>query len=397
MAKHDIMRHANFLQVFTNIRKNGPVTKKELQLLTGLSWGSISTITSELLALDILVQNDDIGSKAGRTAKTLDINPSKNLIIGIDINLQGITGVIIDMAGHTKNIIKEPLLAITRNPILAQTKQIICQLLDCVNAPGEIRGIGISFPGHVDQGKGTSIHIQHFDGFDNYPICEDLEAEFGYEVIIGHDTNCIAISEHMLGVAQDLDNFLLVRICQGIGMATVYNGQVFTGRNGATGEIGHVIMQPDGPRCQCGHNGCLETYASAISIVKQCREGLALGISPVLSKLCPSGETLSLSRIMEAVQLKDSYCTSVINRAAAYTGIAIANTVNILDPEVIVLCGSLIAYQPYLDLIIASVQKNIWRNDKVNFRITQHHHGVSAAVGIAAQFIEPVFSELINI
>lgn len=317
-------------------------------------------------------------------------------MIGIDINLQGITGVVIDMKGQTKKILTSPISATTRIPLLNHTKDIIRQLLNEVNLPKEIKGIGVSFPGHVDQKKGLSVRIQHFEGFDGYPICEDLKNEFGYNVTLGHDTNCIALSEQMLGVAQDLDNFLLVRLCQGIGMATVYNGKVFTGKSGATGEIGHMIMQPDGPLCQCGHNGCLETYASARAIIKQCTEGLSLGLTPVLSKLCPQKETPSLSQIMRAVQQNDNYCSSIIGRAATYTGIAIANTVNILDPDAIVLCGTLTAHKDYLDKIMESVQKNIWRRDKVNFRVTQHHHGVSAAIGIAAQFINPVFEELIE-
>lgn len=397
MAKHNIMQYTNYLNVFSAIRKNGPVEKREIQSQTGLSWGSISKITNHLLELGILTQSDNPISRSGRPAKELDINPDKNLIIGLDINLQGITGVIINMKGHTKHILKEPIFSATRLPLMQQIKKIIRLLLHELDHPEELLGIGISFPGHINQEKGISVRIQQFPGFDGYAICDDLKKEFGYDVKLGHDTNCIALFEQMLGSAQDLDNFLLLRLDLGIGMATVYDGQIFTGHSGATGEIGHVIMQAGGPLCQCGRHGCLETYASIRSIIQQCSEGLSMGLTPQLASLIPSGSVPSLASIMEAVQLKDPYCSMIIDRAAAYTAIAIANVVNILDPDTIVLCGELTSYPDYLEKVVNSVQKNIWRYEPVSFRTTKHHHGVSAAVGIASQFINPAFSSLISI
>lgn len=397
MSKHDEMRYSNLTNIFAHIRKNGPVTKKDLLQQTGLSWGSISTITNELLSLGILVQMDNCPGKVGRAAKELDINPARNLFIGIDINLQGITGVIIDMKGRTHNIIKEPLLSYSRIQLMEQAKRIIRQLLDTSSFPSEIHGIGVSFPGHVDQHRGRSIRIQHFYDFDDYPIGQDLEDEFGLKVKLGHDTNCIALTEHTLGIAQNLDNFFLIRLDQGIGMATVYDGKVFSGISGATGEIGHMIMQSDGPHCSCGNNGCLETYASSLSIIKDCSQGMAMGLSPILSSLCPQDTSPTLVNIMEAVQLQDAYCTTIVGRAATYTGIAIANIINILDPDTLVFCGELANYPTYLDKIMTTVQQKIWRRGEVNFCVTHLHHGVSAAIGSASQFIDPAFDRIINL
>lgn len=397
MSKHEEMRYSNFSNIFTNIRKNGPVTKKELQAQTGLSWGSISNITNELLSLDVLVQTDDSQGKVGRTAKELDINPNRNLFIGVDINLQGITGVVIDMKGRTHDIIKEPLSSTSRMLLMEQAKKIIHQLLDDCDFPEEIHGIGVSFPGHVNQSQGRSIRIQHFLDFDDYPISQDLQKEFGLEVKLGHDTNCIALAEHTLGIAQDLDNFCLIRIDQGIGMATVYKGEVFSGVSGATGEIGHMIMQPDGPHCSCGNNGCLETYASSLSIIKSCAQGISMGLSPILSGLCPGASSLTLANVMEAVQLKDAYCSTIVGRAATYTGIAIANVINILDPDTLVFCGELTSYPDYLDRVMGTVHEKMWRRGSISYRVSHFHHGVAAAVGSAFQFIEPAFANIINL
>lgn len=395
MATHDMMRSANLLSVFNTVRKHGTVTKKEIQQLTGLSWGSASNITGDLLERGILQETGDVAAQVGRTPKGLEINPNKNLIVGVDINLQGVTGVVIDMRGQTTAVIEEPICSTSRQILMEQSKQIIRRLLAGVPDRREAKGIGVSFPGHVDSATGTSVRIQHFDGFDGYPIGCDLREEFGIDVLLDHDTNCIAIAEHMLGAAQETDNFLLIRLCRGIGMATVYGGEVFRGRNGATGEIGHMVVQPGGPKCQCGNSGCLESYASARSIVSQCADGMALGLSDALSKTSAGKEEPDLADIMAAAEGGDAFCASILGQAAAYTGIAISNVVNILDPERVVLCGELTAYQSYLDRVIEQVQRNIWRREKVDFRVAQNH-GVSAAVGVAALFIEQIFLRVVD-
>jgi len=271
---------------------------------------------------------------------------------------------------------------------MSQSKKMIHKLIKSVDNRHEVKGIGISFPGHVDLAAGVSLRIQHFSGFDGYPICDDIKKEFGIDALLDNDTNCVAIAEHMLGSARETDNFLLVRMSNGIGMSAMIGGEVFRGKSGATGEIGHMIMHPNGPKCQCGNNGCLETYASGRAIVDRCSEGASLGLSQLLTN--SQSERLSIQEVMDAASAGDPYCSSVLGKAAAYTGIAIANAVNLIDPDRVVLCGKLASYSYYSDQIIRFAQAKIWRLEPVDFRIA-HNHAVSAAVGVAALFIKQIF------
>ncbi|WRS28823.1 ROK family protein [Oscillospiraceae bacterium MB08-C2-2] len=395
-ANHDTMRNANLLTVFHTIRCGGPITKKELQRETGLSWGSISNITGFLLEKGIITEQQSEGAVVGRTPMGLDINLEHNLIVGLDINLQGMTGVVIDLKGRQKLVEAEPLRGVFRPAIMEQATAMIHRLLDQLADPAEVKGIGISFPGHVDSKKGVSIKIHHFQGFEGFNLRRFFQDEFGLEVIVEHDTNCLAVAEHDLGVVQGVDNFVILRLCKGIGMGTFSHGRLFHGRSGATGEVGHMIINTDGPRCQCGHHGCLESYASVHNILRQCGEAIQLGLAPVLEKLLEGDQPLTLEAAAEAARQQESSILHIFQQAAAYTGVAIANVVAILDPDVVVLSGELAAYGDlFLPKLMQVAQDSCWRTAPIEFRVA-HNHCYSAAVGAASLFIQKAFLNAID-
>ncbi len=395
MANHELMRSANLLSVFNAVRAHGPITKKELQRRTDLSWGSISGLTALLLERGVLrQQSGESAQQPGRTPKGFTINPGKNLIIGVDINLQGVTGVLLDLSGHILASVAEPMEDNSRQALMPQCLRTIRRLLTDMADPSELRGIGISFPGHVNRESGHSIRIQHLTDFDGYDICGEIRAAFGVDAIVDHDTNCIAMAQHLYGVVQDTDHFLLVRLCEGIGMAVVHGGEALYGRSGATGEIGHMVVHINGPRCQCGNHGCLETYGTTRSIVERCVEGLRLGQCGILQEIC--GEMPpDIEMVMRAAQAGDACCGTVLGQAMAYTGMAIANVANILDPDCVVLCGRLAGYPAYVAGVEQAAQANLWRGGPLDFRVAERH-GIAAAQGAAAMFIEQVFLKTIE-
>ncbi len=390
-ANHDMMRSANLLSVFNCIRRYGPITKKDIQQKTGLSWGSVSNITADLLEKHIISGRESTTTMLGRTPKGLDINLENNLIIGLDVNLLGLTGVVIDLKSRVKTTLHEPLAGISEKSIIPQAKAMIYRLMESVPDRDEVKGIAVSFPGHVDGQTGKSIKIQHFEGFSHLDIGGILEEEFGIGVTVEHDPNCIAVAEHLIGVAQDLDSFILVRLSRGIGMGIVTGGTIFAGYSGATGEIGHTVVNADGPRCQCGNHGCLESYSSVQAIMRASGEGMRLGLTPALNSLLESGKPMELETVAEAARRQDPYVLGIFHQAAAYAGVAIANVVNILDPQVVVLSGELVECEDiFLEKLQQTARRNVWRDSGVAFRVS-HTHCQSAAVGAASLFIQKIF------
>ncbi|MFV0412613.1 MAG: ROK family protein [Oscillospiraceae bacterium] len=394
VANHDTMRSTNLLTVFHCIGRYGPITKREIQAITGLSWGSVSNLTTTLIQKGILVEKDKFPSSTGRSSQSIEIDSDHNLIIGVDVNLQGITGVVIDLKGTVKQVIKEPIKGVGRTVLMQQTKSVIRRLMALLPDKGEVKGLGISFPGHVDQRRGISIKIHHFDGFENYPVSDDIKNEFRLDVMLEHDPNCIAIAAHALGVAQDVDDFVLIRMCRGIGMG-IYNKGIFRGYSGASGEIGHMIMNPDGPRCMCGHQGCLETYTSVNKLLEHSLEYVKKEKTSVFAEIFKQDGGMALQTLRRAAEEKDEFALSLLSRAAQYAGIAVSNVVNILDPSAVILSGEILGLgDTFIPKMFETAQTEVWRDSKIDFRLL-YDHCEMAAVGAASLFIDKIFLDTI--
>ena len=293
-VRHDLMRTTNMLSVFDCIRKHGPVSKRMIQEETGLSWGAVSSFSSVLLERGVISEAGRVDAGAGRSAIAFDIDLENNLILGIDANVIGMTGVVIDLKSRVKTTIHQELCSHRIEELLEQMKRIIRELISGVQNPAAIKGIGVAFPGHVDSQRGYSMMARQFSSLEPLDVCGILRREFHLPVVIEHDPNCSALSEQLFGAGQGVDNLLYVRLSKGIGMGIILDGSIYHGCSGATGEIGHITMDPDGEECYCGNHGCLEIYASSDAILKRCARAVRMGDAPHLAQLLADGRPLTL-------------------------------------------------------------------------------------------------------
>lgn len=275
-VNHDDMRSANMESVFDCIRAHAPVTKRQIQSLTGLSWGSVSNLCSILLERGVLRELPVRTEGAGRNPSGFDINLKDNLIIGLDVNLSGLTGVVCDLRSRVLARVWRPTEGRKGEDILRLMKEAAAELLG-QTAAGTVKGLAIAFPGQVDAERGVSLWTHQFGSLSEVNMREIFQRAFGLEVLLEHDPNCMAVCEHWMGAAQDVEDFLFVRLSYGIGMGILTGGAVYRGHSGASGEIGHMTMLPDGEPCCCGNRGCLETVASVDAILRRCRELAADG------------------------------------------------------------------------------------------------------------------------
>ena len=304
-VRHDLMRSTNMLSVFNCIRKHGPISKRRIQEETGLSWGAVSTFSADLLERGIISETGRVDTGSRRSATAFDINLENNLIIGIDTNVIGMTGVIIDLKSRVKTKIHQELVSNHISELLEQMKGIIRLLMAEVSDQSVIKGIGVAFPGHVDTERGVSVLARQFCSLEPLDICGILKGEFGLPVVIEHDPNCCALSEQLFGAGQGLTNLLYVRLSRGIGMGIILGGEIYHGFAGATGEIGHITMDPDGGPCYCGNNGCLEIYASSEAVLSRCEQAARMGDAPRLAELLARGEPLTLETAEKAAAAGD--------------------------------------------------------------------------------------------
>jgi len=216
----------------------------------------------------------------------------------------------------------------------------------------KMAGIGIGAAGMVDRERGVLLAAANIGGTDDLAMAEPLSAQFGLPVKLGNDVEVATIGELNFGAGRDCDNFVCMFIGTGIGSGIVNNGKVYRGGYGTAGEVGHIVVIPDGLPCGCGGYGCLETYASRTAIAKTVLYDINHGMDTVLrDKIDPSKGILRSKAIAQALEVGDASTLRAITQAAQFLGIGLATVINFYNPKRIILGGGLVEAVPlFFDL-----------------------------------------------
>ncbi len=189
--------------------------------------------------------------------------------------------------------------------------------------------IGVSFGGPVDVTTGTVRLSHHVPGWENIPLRDQLQREFGAPVWIDNDANVAALGEWTFGAGQGCTTMLYVTVSTGIGGGWVLNGEIYRGADGLAGEIGHVVVRPDGAACVCGKRGCLEVEASGPAIARRLRERLPAGAT----------DDITAEFVARRAQQGDPLAQEVMDQAAQILGEGLGIALNLMNPQRIVLGG----------------------------------------------------------
>ncbi|MBD2614109.1 ROK family protein [Nostoc punctiforme FACHB-252] len=203
--------------------------------------------------------------------------------------------------------------------------------------------IGVSFGGPVDASTGTVRLSHHVPGWENIPLKNLLEEEFGVSVGVDNDANVAALGEHRFGAGQGYDSLFYITVSTGVGGGWILNGQPWRGVGGMAGEIGHVVVDPAGPICLCGKRGCVERLASGPYMAQNAREVLENQphkVGKVLRNLVADDLTLLTGQLVsEAAAAGDDVAKEVLYKAAWALGVGIGNVANLMNPQRFVLGG----------------------------------------------------------
>lgn len=205
-----------------------------------------------------------------------------------------------------------------------------------------LKGIGVGSPGPLDPETGVVIDTPNL-GWKDFPLVKMLEDRYGVPVVLDNDVNVGTYGEWCFGEVKDCRNVVGIFPGTGIGGGIITDGKLLHGFSGAAGEIGHMTVQLDGPRCGCGKRGCLEALASRVAIAKEAAALAARADAPYL--LENYGTDLGKIRsgaLAKSIKAGDVLVEDVVRRAAYYVGVAIGNLINILSPEAVVLGGGLV-------------------------------------------------------
>ena len=206
----------------------------------------------------------------------------------------------------------------------------------------EVAGLGIGFPGIVDDKKGLAVYANNL-GFRNFPFAAELRRRMPIsEIHLDNDANAAALGEAKAGAARGAENVIVITLGTGVGGGIIIGGRLYTGSNAVAGELGHMVIERGGYPCSCGRCGCFEVYASATGLVRMTREGLDAHPESAMHALVAKRNGKVSGRVpFEAARAGDAAAKAVLDKYLSYLACGISNLINIFQPEVVVIGGGI--------------------------------------------------------
>jgi len=386
--------------VFASIRQNAPVARIDIARETGLSPATVTSITGELIAVDLIqeipAEPNKSNAKRGRPRVDLQICSDAHLVAGMKLSNETTTVVIVDFIG---SIVAEYS---TQTPTDIQTAAQTCDFLqttlqaalsDAGMTQQSLSGVGIGLPGIVDAPKGV-IRWSPFITEADAPLQDMLQQRLDMPVFLENDANLVALAEQRFGLGQNARNFIVITIEQGVGMGIVIDGKLIRGTRGGGGELGHTKVQLDGALCRCGQRGCLEAYVGDYALLREA--STTMGHDPGLQSF-PKPEQ-QMHHLFDQARAGNQLALSIFRRAGRMFAMGLANVVNILAPELIILSGERMKYDYlYDDDVIESMKRSIVNMGGPPPDVRVHKWGDKMwAMGAATFAIEGVTEIVLN-
>ncbi|WHZ03697.1 ROK family transcriptional regulator [Neobacillus sp. YX16] len=338
------MKSHNQSTVLNMIRLSEPISRAEIAKLTNLTPPTVSSLVSELIEKNLITEEQSTNSKAGgRKPIMLRINYSAHYILGVYAAAEVVRVILTTMDGK---IVSDYNNDITELPSKTEFINMIIDNIHYILNKTSIEkdlilGIGFAMHGLVDPDQGLAIFSPHLH-LENIPIKVSLENEFNIPVIVENDVRALAIAESWFGQGQGDSDFICLSVGRGIGSGIFINNDIYKSTFNTAGEIGHTILDINGPKCQCGNNGCLEAYASESAILSKVKKELITNQDTLLHNWVRDGsDELSIKMVFKAAKQGDPFAKSILEDAGKSLGLAAANMINILKPSKLILEGSL--------------------------------------------------------
>ena len=251
--------------------------------------------------------------------------------------------IAIDIGGtHIRAAAYEPdsnkPVAHTRIKTLAHSPGVFDRLVGAIESvwqQGKVSAMGIASPGPLDPYSGTILHTPNIPEWDNFPLASNLTEHFGVPTFLDNDANMAALGEWHFGAGKGHPDMVYLTISTGIGGGVVSNNRLLQGYRGMGAELGHMMIDPNGPFCGCGHPGHIESFSSGPAIVRYVKEQLATGQKSTLQ----GNPDLTPAQIADAALAGDTLSISAFERAGQYLGMAVANYLAIFDPSILIFGG----------------------------------------------------------
>ncbi|MCA3892701.1 ROK family protein [Vibrio vulnificus] len=348
----DLVKQLNSAAVYRLIDQQGPISRIQVADVSQLAPASVTKITRQLLERGLIKEVAQQASTGGRRAISLttEVKPFHSVAVRlgrdyVQFCLYDLGGTALAQDQHdfrytNQSDLQQGLTALLKD-FISRSQDIIDQLI----------AIGITLPGLVNPTTGVVEYMPNTD-IDKLALGEIIREKFGIECFVGNDVRGMALAEHYFGASQDCQDSILVSVHRGTGAGIIVNGQVFLGFNRNVGEIGHIQIDPLGEQCQCGNFGCLETVAANPAIIQRVKKLIAQGYESSLAKL----DHITIQDVCNHALEGDELAQQSLVRVGNQLGKAIAITINLFNPQKIVIAGDITAAK---DIVFPAIQRNV--------------------------------------
>ncbi len=349
---------ANELDVLAGVFWSHGPSRDALAERLGYSKTRVNALVAGLLDEGWLDQVGPRASSGGRRAETLQLHKALGVVIAVDL---GATSIVLAVLTPDLSVLAQHGEAIdVRNGpgiVLSRMRGLMRELLQRAGLkPRQVIAIGIGVPGPVDFARGQLVEPPLMPQWDSYSIRDDLRAEYTAPVWVDNDVNLMALGE-LWRLQRGLPNFLVIKVGTGIGCGVVCHGEVYRGANGSAGDVGHICVDPAGPRCHCGNLGCVETMAAGPAIARQAIEMAESGRSALLAERLADQGTLTPEDVGLASRAGDLAANDLVQTAGALIGQMLASVVNFFNPSHVFVGGGVTRIGP---LFLASLRQSVY-------------------------------------
>jgi predicted NBD/HSP70 family sugar kinase len=386
------VRRANLGVVLEHVADSGPVSRATIAAGTGLNKTTVSSLVAELIEMRLLAEtgDDERPGNVGRPAQTVRLSGNGVVSLGLEINIDYLATCATDLTGQVRH---EHAVAVdNRNSqpgrVMGRLATLARRALADVEAQGlSLAGVTIAAPGLVDVASGTVVVAPDL-GWRDVPLADLAAKRLAIRDVplrVDNEANLGALAELWTGAGRGLSDFVYVSAEVGVGAGVVMGGQLYRGAFGFAGELGHLTVDPDGPRCTCGNRGCLAMLVG---------EDALLEIAGIEGPTEGSAR-LAATTLADRIRGGDTRTEDALRQIGEWLGLGLAGVVNVLNPEAIILGGYLGALVEWLEQpLTTALSERVLASNWAPCRILPSQIGEQAAVhGAAALPLREVISD----
>jgi N-acetylglucosamine repressor len=363
------LKNSNKKLILNLVRQQGPLSRADIVEISNLNATTVSSVVREFIKEGILEEMGEGISRGGRKPILLRFKPNSYRVIGVEIEGDFVTGSLMDLELTILKKIKKEIKISSEFGII---REIISLVEDLILEYGEekLLGIGVAIAGLIEDGEvKRSVNL----GWKNVPLKGLLSREIpDIPIYVDNIGKAGVLGERYVGKGLKKDNFIYIRVGTGISANFIFDGKLYRGSNGYAGEFGHITLEPNGPLCHCGNNGCLEALASGRAIAENMKKVAVENKNCSIWKIVKDVKEITAKSVEDVARLGDNDAINIYKHAGYYLGIGIANLIHLYNPELIMVGGGVSrAGKLLMNPLLESLQSRLLDELKGSVKVIQ--------------------------